>query len=335
MKISYEFRIGILATLTIIILIFGYRFLKGNNLLDSNKKYSLIFDDVDQLEPASPVFTRGIKVGTVLKIQLAKDNPDKVVVQIDVKGDLRIPKNAKAVLVSTGIIGGKAIDIRYDHHCTEDCIPENGYIDSEVESILNSMLPKSEIDDYIQTVGKSVKQALDSSGKNGQLNAISNDLRSTIHHMNLITIQLNDILVSNSKQLTATMSNLNALTKVLASNSKNIDQSLSNLNAISTQLKESEMGKILSNSNQSILSLQKTAQDASASLRSINELIAQIQNGNGTASKFIKDPSLYNNLESTSKNLDKLLIDLRQNPTRYVHFSVFGDKKNNSAEGSK
>lgn len=332
MKLSYETRIGILAAVTLILLVFGYKFLKGNNLLDHNKTYLLYFDNVAQLEPSSPVFTRGIKVGTVLKIQLAEDNPYKVVVFIDIKNDIHLPKNSVAVLVSTGLIGGKAIDLRFDHHCTDDCIPNNGTIDTKVESILSSMLPKSELDEYIQSAGTSIQHALDSTGTNQELNNMAHDLKSTLHNLNLLTNQLHIVLLDNNQQINGTMKNLNTLSASLASNTKNIDQSLTNLQTVTAQLKQADIGKIANHADETIQSLQKTAQEATNSMHKVNELIGQIQNGNGTASKLIKDPALYNNLESTAKSLDKLLNDLRLYPNRYVHFSVFPAKKQMAAE---
>lgn len=327
MKISYELRIGILATITLVILIVGYKFLKGSNLLDNNKTYYVYFDNVQQLDPSAPVFTRGIKVGTVIKVVLAENNPDRVVVTLDVKGNIKLPKNAKAVLISTGVIGGKAIDLRFDHHCTDDCIENRGTIESDIESILSSMLPKDELDAYIQSLGKSVQKTLDSTDKKGQINMMANDIKSTLSNLHLITAQLAVFMTANTQQITSTISGLNTLSKSLSANAKNIDQSLNNLTAITNQLKNADLGKLVQNSDQTIQSLQKTTQEATKSLQKVNELISNIQNGTGSASKLINNPDLYNNLESMSKNLDKLLIDLKANPHRYLHFSVFSGKK--------
>ncbi|MEO6191208.1 MAG: MlaD family protein [Saprospiraceae bacterium] len=330
MKLSYELRIGLLAATTLIILIIGYKFLKGNNLFDDNKTYLIVFDDVDQLVSSAPVLTRGLKVGTVVKVKLAPKNPDKVVVTINVKSDILLPKNAKAVLVSTGILEGKAIELRFDHHCSDDCIENGGTINSEVESMLNSMLPKSEMEEYVQVLSKSFKKAFDSTDSKGQVNIMANDFKTTLHNLNLVSTQLSLLMAANTKQISSTISGFNTLAKSLAANSKAIDQSLNNMVSITDQIKNSKIDKLAQNSNQTIQSLNKAAQDATQSMKNINELISQIQNGNGTASKLIKDPNLYNNLESTSKNLDKLLIDMRANPGRYVHFSVFSGKKDKS-----
>lgn len=327
MKISYEARIGILASLTLVILVVGYKFLKGNNLFDNHKTYYAIYDNVAQLDPSSPVFTRGIKVGTVLKVQLAEDNPDKVKVTIDIKGNIKLPQNAKAVLVSTGILGGKAIDLRFDHHCTNDCIPNKGTIPTEVESILSSMLPKSEINEYMDAIGSSLKSSLDSTGKKTQLNAITHDLSSTIRNLHLLSIKLNELIAANTKQVNTTLSGFATLSNTLASNAKSIDQSLKNLEAISSQINSSNPGQLVESTKSTISSLQKTSNEASKTLENINELLHQIQSGNGTLSKLIKDPTLYKNLELSTQNLEKLLGDLKENPGNYVHFSVFPSKK--------
>ncbi len=327
MKISYEARIGILATITLAILIIGYKFLKGNNLFDHNKTYYAIYDNVAQLDPSSPIFTRGIKVGTVLKVQLAEDNPDKVMVTMDVKGNIKLPQNAKAVLISTGILGGKAIDLRFNHHCSDDCIPTNGTIQSEVESMLNAMLPKSELEEYMGAIGDKLKSTMDSTGKKGQFGQMSTDLSSTIHNLHLITLKLNELIAANTKQITTTVSGLTILSSSLAANSKSIEQSLKNLESITTQIKNADAGKLIENSKETIASLNKTSQEATKTMKDIDQLVTQIQNGNGSLGKLIKDPSLYRNLEMSTQNLEKLLGDLKENPGRYVQFSVFPNKK--------
>ncbi|MCC6816403.1 MAG: MCE family protein [Saprospiraceae bacterium] len=329
MKLSYEARIGILATITLIILVVGYKFLKGNNLFDNHKTYYAIYDNVGQLDPSAPVFTRGIKVGTVLKVELAEDNPDKVLVTMDVKGNIRLPKNTLAVLLSTGLLGGKAIDLRFDHHCTDDCVPSKGMLNSEVESMLTSILPKSEIEEYMEAIGSKLKNTLDSSGKKSQFNSMSNDLGSTLHNLHLLSIKLNELIEANTKQINTTVSGLSTLSSTLSSNAKSIDQSLKNLETITSQLKNADAGKLVQNSTETLKSIEKTSQEATKSLKEIQQLISQINNGNGTLSKLIKDPTLYKNLELSTQSLEKLLTDLKANPGRYVHFSVFPDKKKN------
>ncbi|NOT37164.1 MAG: MCE family protein [Saprospiraceae bacterium] len=327
MKISYEARIGILAAITLVILVIGYKFLKGNNLFDNHKTYYSIYDNVAQLDPSSPVFTRGIKIGTVLKVQLAEDNPNKVKVTLDIKGNIKIPQSAKAVLVSTGLLGGKAIDLRFDHHCSEDCIPNKGIINSEVESILSSMLPKAEVDDYIGAIGNKIKSSLDSSVNKGQLNNISNDLSGTLHNLHMLSLKLNELIAANTRQINTTVTSLATLSQSLSNNAKSIDQSLKNFESISTQIKNADAGKLIESSKATITELQKTSQEATKTLKNIDELVGQIQNGKGSLSKLMNDPTLYKNLELSSQSLEKLLNDLKENPSRYVHFSVFPNKK--------
>lgn len=124
---------------------------------------------------------------------------------MDVKSDIKLPQSARAVLVSTGLLGGKAIDLWFDHHCTEDCIPNRGTIPSEVKSMLSNMLPKDELEDYVQLLGKSLGNVFDTlSGpySHSQVAHIVNNLDATMRHLEQLSNQLNTLISLSSKTST-------------------------------------------------------------------------------------------------------------------------------------
>ncbi|MCI1266343.1 MAG: MlaD family protein [Saprospiraceae bacterium] len=329
MKIASEVKIGILAAVTLAVLIIGYKYLKGSNVFDKSKIYYTTFSNVQMLDASAPVLTRGIKVGSVIKVALDPKNPDQVIVTMDVKSDIKLPQSARAVLVSTGLLGGKAIDLWFDHHCTEDCIPNRGTIPSEVKSMLSNMLPKDELEDYVQLLGKSLGNVFDTlSGpySHSQVAHIVNNLDATMRHLEQLSNQLNTLISLSSKNINQSLQNIDQLTTALAKNSNSIGASLNNIEGITKQLKDADAGKLVGNANQAVGTLNTTIADGKKTLGELNNVLNQVQNGNGSLTKLIKDPSLYNNLDRTSKNLDLLLQDLRLNPKRYIHVSVFGGK---------
>ena len=177
-----EIKVGLLGIVTLLLLIFGYKYLKGSNLLDRSKTYYIKYPDVGQMDPSSPVLTRGYKVGTVTKLQLDPENPKMILVTIEVKNEVNIPRSVKAVLVSQGLIGGKAILLQFEEYCTSDCLPNNSYIENaEIAGTLSSMFSKDELKDYTQTFGEELNHILDTSKLNQNI-----QVAATVKNIHLI-----------------------------------------------------------------------------------------------------------------------------------------------------
>jgi len=336
LKISNEAKIGLLAAITLAVLIFGYKFLKGKNLLDKSYTYYVIYPHVDMLDASAPVLTRGIKVGSVTKVVLNPKNIHEVLVTLDIKDEIQLPPDTKAILMSTGLLGGKAIDLQFDHFCNGDCLPNKSFITGIKSSVLATMLPKEELKEYLKITGDQLGGLLDTSNSKGQIGHIVNDMRKTMAEMAKISLSLNQILAENAKNIHGTMQNIDQITTTLAKNSNALGQTISNFEQISNKINQSNPGQLVQNLDQTILESKKSIKDLSSTLEEskktingLNQTISQINNGQGTLGKLIQDKSLYNNLEKTSKNLDLLLQDLRLNPQRYIHVSVFRGKGEN------
>lgn len=327
MKLSPEVKIGILASFTLATLIIGYRFLKGSNLFDRSKIYYAVYRDVGMLDASAPVIARGIKVGTVIKVALKDDVPDSVRITMDVKANILLPHNAVAVLVSTGIMGGKAVELRFDHHCSEDCLPNKSTIRSEVQSLLSGMVDQGELKSYFKDIGSELDTIMKSSQIGQNVNSAGSDLAMSLKNMAEITKQIQTLLSHSNQHIQTSLKNIDILTSSLASNTKSIDRSLDNLAEITQQLKNADPGKLVKNADQTIVEISKTVQEAKSAISQLSSVITEIQSGNGSMGKLIRDPKLYQNLEKTSKNLDLLMQDMRLNPNRYIHISVFGSKK--------
>lgn len=326
LKLSSEVKIGILAFITLAILVIGYRFLKGSNLFDRSKIYYAVYRDVEMLDASAPVLARGIKVGTVIKVALKEDVPDSVKVTMDVKAGIKLPQNAKAVLISTGLMGGKAIELRFDHHCEEDCLPNKSYLQSEVQSLLGGMVSQKEIKSYIKGIGSELDTLMQDTELGSTVSTAGSNLSASLKNIEEITRQLQLLLASSNKNIQGSLSNLDKLTGSLAANASNIDKSLHNLSQITEQLKASDPGKLVKDANLAISEISRTLGETRTAVKQVSVILSEVEKGEGSLGKLIKDPKLYQNLEKTSKNLDNLLQDMRLNPNRYIHISVFGGK---------
>ncbi|HRI01114.1 MAG TPA: MlaD family protein [Saprospiraceae bacterium] len=334
-----EIKIGLLGLVTLALLVFGFKFLKGNNILDHSKTYYVTYSDVQMLEASAPVIIHGIKVGSVIKINLDKQRPDLVIVTLDVKQDYQLPTDTRAVLKSNGLIGGKLIELEFDQHCTSDCLENKATIPGTYESVLSQMLPKDELTNYIQTAGKELKYAFDSISNphsNSQMSLMVRNLYKTLDNLAQTTQQLDRLMAINSQSISGTIKNLETISKTLSSNSGAINNTLSHLESISKDIKNSEPGKLVNNLNQTLTdtkktigNLDQTIQQSEKTISQLNSIVSKVNQGQGTLGKLFSDKELYDNLNKTSKNLELLLQDLRLNPQRYIHVSVFrgkGDK---------
>lgn len=295
---SREVKIGILVIAAILIGYFGLNFLKGVDIFSPVNYYYADYNNIDGLVPSSPVLIKGFKVGQVeaVNYDFSKDNSFRV--KISVSKDIRIPKSASLQLFDNGLMGGKALQLVFDPALTN-----NQYyapaetLRSEVAlglmaQLSGDLMPKIEnILFEVDTLLKSVRKITDGEELNQSLSAI----KTTTTQLAQTSTQLNRMM---SKDVPLLLSDVKVLTsdfKVVSGNLKNID-----------------FAQTIASVNQTIANL--------------NLITDNINKGEGTVGMLLKDKNLYINLSNTAASADRLLIDLKEHPKRYVHFSLFGKK---------
>ncbi len=341
LKISNETKLGILALITITVLIWGYRFLKGKNLLDNSNTYYITYPNVDELSTSAPVFINGFKIGTVTGVSLKPDNVESVLVTVEVDGAIQIPNSAKAILSSSGIMGGKAILLSYSNEdMTNPILKNKSFIEGSTQGLLNSMVDPKEVDVYFEKLKYNVKNLIDTLTEDSgmasdeSLSQSIAEFQATIKNLSGISNKLNLMLAKSYKNFDQTLANVAELSNTLKNSNAKIDNIIGNLDAVSTDLKNAEIDKTvkaaegaINEVKMSLTTIQGTVKSAEDAIDNINKLISKVENGDGSLTALLNDEGLYNNLESTSKNLDLLLQDLRLNPKRYINVSVFGKKQ--------
>ncbi|WP_103068714.1 MlaD family protein [Aquimarina sediminis] len=304
MKFTREVKTGILAICAIALLIFGYSFLKGKNLLENDRTFYAVYDNVEGLIPSSPVTINGLVVGQIVSISFA-DSKGNLVVEFNVDSDFSFSKNSLAKVYGGGLIGGKSLAIMpiYEQGLDAkdgDTLP--GKIESGLLELVNDKLAplqeklEAAITDA-DTLLNSVNGILNVDNKNN-LNSIFKDLSITVKNFKGASGSLNTILAGNEGKLNNTINNLNSMS--------------TNLNKVSDSLAQINVAKL--------------GRDLEKVLANFNKISKDLNSGRGTAGKLLKDDKLYDNLEKTGKQLELLLQDLRLNPKRYIHISVFGKK---------
>ena len=330
-----EVKIGILALVVFLIFIWGYQFLKGKNVFERNNTFYIRYENVDQLEVASPVLVNGFKVGSVIKIKIDPEDYTRLIVTIDVNEKIKVPKGSRAIITSSGLVGGKVIMIDIKGFCeADDCAQNGDFLKGEILSILGSMLPQNEIDIYFKKLSSGLIGVVDSLKNDEGGEKIINDTKTIISNLSSITTNLDALLKSNEKNLNATFDNIQKLTLALKSNDAKINSIIANINSITGTLKNSGIDTLvddgrntITNLNQNLVKLESVLNETDNAVKKIDGLLSGIEGGKGTLGKLIKDDKMYDELNMTLRHTNLLLQDLRLYPGRYFNLSLFKLKK--------
>ncbi len=342
---SKEIRIGLLAIVAIAVLIWGYKYLLGQNLLKASNKYYIEYTNIDNLKVSDPVSINGFDVGTVQDIYLKPEDFKTIVVVIDVKSEVKLPPKTEAHLFNSGMMGSKAIRLEYSGVCSTDCLTDGDYLRGVELGFIQSMIATEELNQYLRTIKQGIGGVMDTVNtylmdetSDNELGKTVRDLSATISNLKYTTLQLNEMLARSSANLVGTLENLEAITQTFENNGEVISNTLRNLNDLTEQLKVGRLdstvvktNRTLANTEDAIVSLQETMNSAQKTFSELNILVKNMNSGEGTLGGLVKDQELYDNLSSATRNLDLLLQDFRLNPKRYVNVSVFGKKQKDYA----
>ena len=297
MKISREIKTAVLVLGAIALFIWGYSFLDGRNLFDNSTKYYVEYDNVEGLTTSSNVTINGLVVGKVSRININAQT-GKLVVELMMTHPIDIAKSSVATIYSPGLLGGKGISI--DPKFGDTDYAESGqYLKGSVqfditEKLVGELEPlKTKLDEVLVNANAMLVAI------NGVLDEqMQADLKTSVTELKGTLAGANKLMNGIEPQLKGTMTNLNVMSK--------------NFVGLSQDLSELDINGTFAN-----------LQSASAN---IDKLLADIESGNGSVGKLLKDEELYKNLTGASKELEELMRDLKENPKRYVHFSLFGKK---------
>ncbi|HAO14198.1 MAG TPA: MCE family protein [Tenacibaculum sp.] len=310
---SKELKTGIVSVIIIALFIWGYNFLKGQNIFNPGSRYFYVeFDNISGLNEASIVTINGLKVGKISKITL-NNNQEKrgqLIVRFTIENKFRFGKNSTAKIYSAGLMGGQNLSIIPDYSGVEAV--SGDYLQGKVEKDLLSSL-----NDKLTPKITHTMEGVDSlvTGFNQIL-----DLKSRE--------SLNRSILNFEKITVDTKNSLALLNSVLKNSKENIESSAKNAKKITENF--SKISENLANSN-----LSKTVKKLETTLTNVNIVLTDIKQGNGTLGKLMKDETMYTNLTNASKELEELLREIKLNPKRFVHFSLFGKKSEPYTNNSK
>jgi len=310
MKIKNETKVGVLAAFAIALLIIGYNFLKGNSIFSSETVLYAKYSHVDGLGVSKPVLINGFQIGRVDQLTLQPNGT--IVATLKIKGKYDIPKNTIARLESTDLLGGKAIvmNLGNDRNYAKDGDTLNANVEKGLMETVQPVQKKAEqIITKMDSILTSVNSILNPNFQKNVDKSFSS-IASTLGALEATSKKVDALVGSESSKLSGILSNVEQITVNFKNNGAKIDAILTNLNAVTDKAAALNFKQTIDNANKAIADLQG--------------MVADLKAGKGSLGKLLNDEEMYKNLTNASKNLDNLMIDLKANPKRYVHFSVFG-----------
>jgi phospholipid/cholesterol/gamma-HCH transport system substrate-binding protein len=308
-KLSKEVKIGLTVLVALACFIYGFNFLKGKNILKPRNNYYAIYDRIDGLVLANPVQIKGYTIGQVNEISFHPDNSGRLLVNFMIKdNDLKIPKNTVAKIFSTGPLSGQAVEFvlgdSKEYANSGDTLQSGisgglmeqfGPTKQKVENLLSSIDSTLKIVHVVinKDALKSIDIAIKSFGNTAQ--------------------NIDGLMAEQRKRLGEIIKNVESISGNFVKNNEQLNHIINNFSSLSDSLLKANVATTVINANKA--------------MKETSDIMAKINQGKGSMGMLINNDSLYVNLNKASKDLDLLFEDMRKRPKRYVHFSIFGGKK--------
>lgn len=319
MKLSKEVKVGIVTTIAIACFLYGFNFLKGRDLFSTQRKYYAIYTDIDGLVRANPLLVNGFQIGMVGDIKLFPDTTGRIVVTLVITNDdIKIPKNTIAEVMSSGLLGSKIVQLYLGsgtdyaesgdtlHSAQEDNFKQA--VNKTIEPLQKKATNLISSIDSVMTV---VQEVLNADTRKNLIKSFES-IKQALSSLEITSYRLDTLVLTEKEKISDIFTKINMIATTLSSNSANLNNIISNFSSISDSLAKSNITSVIKN--------------ADSALSQAASIFTKINKGEGTMGMLINNDSLYRKLDSSAADLDKLLEDLRLNPHRYVHISVFGGK---------
>ena len=301
MKLSYEIKTALLVLSGIFLFIVMINYLKSNDIFVSDRSFYAIYDDVEGVSTGTPVTISGFNVGSVQDIRFYGNNSE-LLLKFRVENDFEFSTNSIAQIYETGLIGGKALAI----------IPVEGKNLAVSGDTLQS------------DIAPGLTELV-----NDKLSPLQEKIESMVVSADSLLIAVNSVFDTSTKEnLTSSIENfsltiesakqsIDVLEKVIGGNENSLNSIINNMD---------ESLKNFSELSENFDELDLVIENLSKSSANINSITSEIKSGDGLVNKVVYDEGFVKSLDEISSNINLLLEDLRMNPKRYVHFSLFGKK---------
>lgn len=324
MKVSKEFKVGLVVILTTLLMIFGVNYLKGNSFFGGDDVYYAYFPSSGSLTPSSSVTLNGVEIGKVLSVDLVNpsefiDPKNRVLVKFSIQNpELRLAVGSKIEIVpgvlSTGIQINQNFIADKGYFKIGDTL--SGGVSQEISEQLESeLLPlKQKMENLMVSVDNivaSINNFWDTSAAY-TMDAGLNEVKIAISRFSRVAYNLDNLIDDQKVKLSNIFDNVESISESFKETDHEIKRVVGNISNLSDTLLT--------------VDFKETFEQATGTMRNLNDLLDASSRGEGTLGKLLDDDQLYNELNTTNQKLQDLVEDIKVHPERYIHFSVFGAK---------
>jgi phospholipid/cholesterol/gamma-HCH transport system substrate-binding protein len=289
---SKELVIGFITVVSLVILYISVNYLKGINVFKPSNHYYIRMPKVNELQQSSPVYVDGFKVGVVNAIDFQFDKKDFITVQVNLDKQMKVETGSYFELKS-GLTSGAYLDLHLNKYVGTYCA---------IGDTLEGISAPGMMDKISETFIPQIENILP------RLDSILQGIQALVNH----------------PALGQSLEHISASTASLEKSSQQLDQILSkDIRPMLTNLTQTTSDLAVFSGKVKQLDLDLTMNKVNSALDNIDQLSKQLNNKNNSLGLLLNDRSLYDHLDSTAVNASQLLLDLKQNPKRYVHFSLF------------
>lgn len=322
-RFSKEWKIGVVSAAIIALFVWVCFFLAGRNILSSENTYFAVFQDTGGLNVSSPVVVNGKNVGRVSSIEFVSEADHGIKMGISVKKKYKINQGSVASIESLGLMSGSAVVIKLGNG--SEFLKNGDFLEGQqVPGLLSQLEPLkgslSSVLCSVDTIFKSLNATLNPKTVRDLSESFAL-LNESLKNVESLTAHVDDLIKNNEKRISLVLTNVESLSGELRHKQGDLANAISNFSALSDTLANAEVGESL--------------RSLKASLQQAQTLLSKLNQGEGSAGRLLANDSLYRHLESSSLQLSLLLQDLRINPQRYVHLSLFGRKEKASQKPTK
>ena len=309
-----EVKVGIVSIVVIFILILGINYLKGTNIFKNNITFYALYQNIDGLQIGAPVTVSGFKVGSVTDIDMLTESNNNLLVTINIEKELVVPKESILKIVNQDLMGTKGVNLIFSS--SSDNASSGDTLSSSLESSLQEevnaqILPfkrkAEELIVSIDSVMMIVTAVLNKDARKDLSQSIES-LGETFSLMSSSMKKVDGIIDANEEKISNIIFNMESILSNIEESNSSVNSILSNMSLISDSLSNSNLTSLVNN---------------------FNTLMTQINSKEGSAGLLLNDDKLYTNLEKTTKELSELIKDIKDNPKRYINFSLIKRSNNN------
>jgi len=315
-KRSKPFLIGFTFILAIFVFVWGFNFLKGRDLFKNQEFLYARYKSVNGLVAAKPVYINGVQVGQVSRLSFTPDHSGDVIVEMIIQSKFPIPKNSIARIFSADLMGSKSIALILGDSKeiikSGDTLTSTSVEGSIMESVNKQVAPLKAKAELLMGSVDTLLAAFNTVMNDNTVKNLANsfqDIQTTFNNLSSTTSKIDTLVGSESNRLSLFIGNIDSLTISLKENREGFSNIITNFESISDSLSKANLLAVV--------------QKADSSINSLNHILMKINEGQGTAGKLMNNDSLYIELNKSAEELNRLLKDIRENPKRYLKFSLF------------